>query len=209
MVFYDTMNFRWYFLNLAFFRCYETNFPLQQCDTFYHHYRDQSLEIWLHSALLHVLCPEETGQAPRSSRCQPFSFTAWPCTIKPLVPIAWNLLRLHMYWSNSLVQDNYDLSVHHSENSSPLYWSISSTRERFGCSSRSSSTWDLRGFEFTYKEENLELKGTGNAKTTVFIPFHFMCWVVMHSIFIGIVGFCGEAKVHLHKVPHLIQCVLH
>lgn len=171
---------------------------LQQCDTFYHHYRDQSLEVRLHSALLHILCPQETGQAPRSSRCQAFSFIAWPCTIKPLMPIAWNHLRLHMYWSNSLVRDNCDLSVHHSEYSSPLYWSISSTRERFGCSSRSSSTWDLRGFEFTCKEENLEF------------PFHFMCLgVVIHSIFISILGFCGEPKVRLHKVPHLIQCVLH
>lgn len=54
---------------------------LEQCDTFYYHYRDQQI-----------------GQAPMSSCCQTFSFTAWPCTMKPLVPIAWNLLRLHMYW---------------------------------------------------------------------------------------------------------------
>lgn len=138
-----------------------------------------------------------------SSHCQVFSFTASPCTIKPLMP--W---RLHMYWSNSLVQDNYDLSVHHSEYSS-LYWSISSTRVRFGCSSRSSSTWDLCGFEFAYKEENFELKCTGNAKTTVLIPSQFMClggkhcrilWRgknnCSHSIFIPSHSMCATLRIH-------------
>jgi hypothetical protein len=133
--------------------------PLQWCLTFYDHYRDQSLEVPLHSAFFHILCTSKTIDARMPSVRH--HLIAWPCTINHLWrphSICMRSLELHMCWSNLLVQDNYDLSDNHSEYSSPLYCSISSPRECFGCSSRSSSTGDLRRFECSYKRRKPWIK---------------------------------------------------
>jgi len=44
--------------------------------------QNRSLEVRLHSALLHILCPSKTVQPRMPSRCQACQI-ACPCTIKP------------------------------------------------------------------------------------------------------------------------------
>lgn len=86
-------------------------------ETFYHHYWDQSLQVQLHSALLSALCDLKSVLARMHSGI----FFRPPCTLQLLMKAPQHKhmrsLKIHMCWSNLLVQDNDGLYDY-------IYWSI-------------------------------------------------------------------------------------